>query len=238
MAEVTSSLKSGELEKLKENSLKARFLLRKNRFVGRVAFQGEEFDVYVPNTGRCEELLFSGNEVLLKDHGESKRKYRYSVLEAKKDHYYVPMDSTLANRLVESYLLENHLNLEGSIQREVKTPYDSRLDFKVGNTYIEVKSVTLDEDGVALFPDAPTLRGEKHLQALKALKNEGFRAMMIYVIFTDSKSFSPHPARGSYQHFFKEAVEAGVEILPIRFEKVAGNYQYKGVIPLIMKELS
>lgn len=230
------SLKNGVFAELMDKRSKAIFLERKNRFVGVVKLQGEVLDVYVPNTGRCKELLFEGNEVLLMDHGNSHRKYRYSVSEAKKDDYYVAINSTIANKIIDDELKNGRLGLEGPLQKEVKCPLGSRLDFRVGNTFIEVKSVTLDEGGLALFPDAPTERGIRHLKELSGLKALGYDAWIIYVIFTRSHAFSPHPKREKYLKAFLEAIASGVKILPLLFIQEKGIYLNKGEIPLELKE--
>lgn len=216
----------------------ARFIRRDNRFVARVELAGEETTVYVPNTGRCEELLFEGNQVYLKDHEGSSRKYRYSIEGVKKEDYWLSINSSMPNQLFkESYLKGelDFLGLEGELEAEVSVSSRSRLDFKIGEAYLEIKGVTLDVKGKAYFPDAPTERGIRHLQELSHLA-QSTKAYLIYIVLTRSQSFAPNPKDRAYTKAFWEAYEKGVKCIALAYEGFPRPV-FKGVIPLEGEEM-
>ncbi|HML37847.1 MAG TPA: DNA/RNA nuclease SfsA [Bacillota bacterium] len=209
------------------------FLARPNRFIARVVVDGEEQTVHVKNTGRCKELLLKGVKVFLEDHGDGQktRKTRYSLVALEKARAgntgfrLINIDSYAPNRAVGEALACGGLNLPGldfplaRIKPEA-TFGASRFDFYVEDregtkAYIEVKGVTLEEDGVVRFPDAPTERGVKHIKELGRALDLGFLAYIVFVIqMKDVDHFEPndetHPAFGAA---LREAVERGVVIL-------------------------
>lgn len=172
-----------------------RFIKRHNRFVGTALVDGVEEKVHIKNTGRCAELLQEGAEIHLEDHTKSvkNRKTRYSLVTVKKPSTGVlaNIDSQAPNKVVEEALLSGRLHLKEmtypiTVKREQKY-MDSRFDFYIEDSagqqaYMEVKGVTLENDGIAMFPDAPTMRGAKHLKELIAAKQEGFISYAIFVI--------------------------------------------------------
>jgi len=217
-------------KKIKE----AVFRSRPNRFVANVIVDGAEETVHVKNTGRCKELLYDGVRIFLEDHGEDlkSRKTRYSLVTVEKRDYraksgirIVNIDSHAPNRVVGEALSEGSITLPGlrfplaRIKPEM-TYGASRFDFYVedeeGNkAYIEVKGVTLEDDGIVRFPDAPTERGVKHLRELCHALDRGFAAFLIFVIqmkgaFRFEPNDETHPAFGEA---LREAHGKGVVIL-------------------------
>ena len=207
------------------------FVERPNRFIAKVLVDGEEQTVHVKNTGRCKELLYPGVKVCLEDHGaeQIKRKTRYSLVVVEKvdkirknGMRLVNIDSQAPNKVVGEALADCSLLLPGmgrsftQIKAE-KTYGESRFDFYVEDeegrqAYIEVKGVTLEADGVVRFPDAPTLRGVKHIKELEQALKEGFLAYLIFVIQMKGVShFEPndetHPEFGAA---LREARKNGV----------------------------
>ena len=177
---------------------KAIFLSRPNRFIAFVRLEnGREEKVHVLNTGRCRELLLPGTEVYLSESSNPSRKTKYDLvavekLTEKNKKLLINMDSHITNAAAEEYLLKHNLfpdifrNLP-SVKREVVYG-SSRFDFLLqeGETklFLEVKSVTLEENGSVLFPDAPTLRGIKHLEELLSIKKAGrCPALILYFLF-------------------------------------------------------
>ena len=156
-----------------ENMVKGKFVARPNRFIAEIIIGEERVRAHVKNTGRCRELLVPGAEVYLEDFDGrmGTRKMRYSLIAVVKAGNIFNIDSQAPNKICEEGLLSGHIRIPGMdritlVQRE-KTFGDSRLDFYVEDVcgrkgWIEVKGVTLEEDGVARFPDAPTERGLKH----------------------------------------------------------------------------
>lgn len=186
--------------------IEAEFISRENRFVAKVLLKGQVTKVYVPSTSRLSELFIKGNTVLLKDHGNSKRKYRYSIEWALKKDYYIPLDSALPNRLFkESYESGelSFLGLQGQLKSEVKVSDKSRLDFRIGQTFIEVKGVSLEEGGRAYFPGAPTERGIRHMEELARLSRD-HDVMMVYIVVAKAQSFAINPDDQAYLDAFNK----------------------------------
>jgi sugar fermentation stimulation protein A len=194
----------------------ARFIARPNRFIARVELEGKELTVHVKNTGRCRELLIPGCTVYLAKAENPERKTPYDLIAVEKDERVINIDSQAPNAVVKEYL--NSLGYFDKIQPEYKYG-NSRIDFymeKDNNRYLmEVKGCTLFRDGIGYFPDAPTERGAKHLKELKGALDEGYRAMIAYVIQGEGIS-EVRPNTETDPEFAKalnEAVEAGVQVV-------------------------
>ena len=167
--------------------IKGIFIDRPNRFVSHVSIDGEIHTVHVKNTGRCKELLVPGVAVYLTECDNSERKTKFDLVAVDKENVgIVNIDSQLPNLAVYEWLPRSGLFSEKSvIKREYKYG-NSRFDLYVtdGNRkcLIEVKGVTLERNAVALFPDAPTVRGSKHLKELTRSLEDGYEAYVIFVI--------------------------------------------------------
>ena len=192
------------------------FLDRPNRFIAHVDVNGTVETVHVKNTGRCKELLLPGAAVRLEVSDNPKRKTKYDLVAVEKGRLLINMDSQAPNRVAEEYLPQLFPGLT-SYRRE-RSWGSSRFDFYVEAAgerwFMEVKGVTLEEDGVALFPDAPTQRGVKHLWELVRCQEEGFRACVLFVIQMEGiRYFTPnrrtHPA---FAHDLEEAAAQGVRV--------------------------
>lgn len=204
-----------------ENLCAGAFVRRLNRFVAEVEIDGAVRRVHVKNTGRCAELLVPGNRVYLVKCDNPARKTPYDLIAAvRQDGRLVNMDSTAPNRAAMEWLQAGGLGDLQNLRAEV-TAGDSRFDFAAEQggrpVYIEVKGCTLERDGVALFPDAPTERGVKHLRGLARLARQGCRCIALIVIqMKGVHAFEPnwatHPAFGEAMI---EAKEAGVEIVAV-----------------------
>ena len=195
------------------------FLERVNRFLAKVEVDGKEVGVHVANSGRMKELFVPGFRVLVRSVEGLQRKTMFDLVLVDVGTALVSADSRAPNALVAEGVLNGHLKQFASFSemyREV-TFGDSRLDLmlegRTGRCYIEAKSVTLVENGVGLFPDAPTARGAKHLRTLEAVVEAGHRAAVIFVIqrsdvtaFATSDSSDPDLARA-----LRSAVSVGVE---------------------------
>lgn len=201
------------------NIQKAVFLSRPNRFVANVIIDGKETAVHVKNTGRCRELLTEGAEVWLEKSNNPDRKYQYSLVSVKKGDRMVNMDSQAPNKAVGEFLSEGGLFSDIKLIRPECKYGNSRFDFYVEyadkKAFIEVKGVTLENDGVVSFPDAPTERGSKHLRELCECLKEGYEAYVFFVIqmkdvicFTANADHDPVFART-----LKEAYNEGVKIV-------------------------
>ena len=180
---------------------KAVFLNRPNRFIAEIEIDGNIEICHVKNTGRCRELLLPGTTVYVQDFGEVRtRKTRYDLICVEKGNRLINMDSQVPNKVFQEWLLKNK---PISFIKPECTFGDSRFDFyfELGEKryFAEVKGVTLEQDGVVSFPDAPTERGIKHLQELIRAVQAGYEAYVVFIIqMKDVLYFTPntitHPA--------------------------------------------
>ena len=187
------------------NTKTARFLSRPNRFVAMVAIDGKAEAVHVKNTGRCRELLIPGCRVYVQHQPSPTRKTAYDLIAVEKGERLLNMDANAPNRIFGEYVRAGRFLREWPVIRPETTHGDSRFDFYLESPghrlFAEVKGVTLEDDGVMRFPDAPTERGVKHLEELTACMAEGYEAYVCFVIqMTGMKDFAPndatHPAFG------------------------------------------
>ena len=171
-----------------QNVVEAIFLERPNRFVAYCKVAGETQKVHVKNTGRCKELLVPGAVVYLEESDNPNRKTKYSLVAVEKGDLLINMDSQVPNQVVEEALRTGRIKLPGIIEpltfiKREKTYGQSRFDFYVETAeekiFIEVKGVTLEEDGVVRFPDAPTERGVKHVEELMEATKEGYKCYVL-----------------------------------------------------------
>ncbi|WP_297637099.1 DNA/RNA nuclease SfsA [uncultured Clostridium sp.] len=197
------------------------FIDRPNRFNALVKIDGKEEIVHVPNTGRCKEILTVGTKILLRKEDNMTRKTAYDLIGAYKNGSLINIDSQIPNKVVLEALINKKigkLKEYTDILRE-KTYGKSRFDFKLAKEngeiyYLEVKGVTLEENGFASFPDAPTDRGRKHLLELVDVKEEGMGAGVLFLLQMENmKEFTSNdkndPAFGEALRYAKEK---GVDI--------------------------
>ena len=194
------------------------FLRRPNRFIAHVVIDGREETVHVKNTGRCRELLPAGAQVWCQRSDNPSRKTKYDLITVRKGSRLINMDSQAPNAAAKEWLLAGGL---GSIEnlRAESFHGDSRFDFsfmKEGRPcLLEVKGVTLENDGVCAFPDAPTERGAKHLRGLAEAARAGYGAYVLFVIqMPDVKYLRPNDATDpNFGKALREAAADGVQII-------------------------
>lgn len=198
---------------------KAVFLERPNRFVAYVKLLGKKETVHVKNTGRCQELLREGTEVYLEKSANPVRKTAYDLVAVRKGDRLINMDSQAPNKAVGEWLLKKELFPNLTLLKPETKYKNSRFDFYMEcneeKIFMEVKGVTLEKDGVVLFPDAPSERAVKHLQELIEAKRDGYQAYVLFVIqMKDVAFFMPnertHP---EFAEALRKAEAAGVQIL-------------------------
>lgn len=197
-----------------------RFLARPNRFIAHVELDGQTQICHVKNTGRCRELLVPGAQVYLEDFGpDTKRKTRYDLIAVEKGSLLINMDSQAPNKAVEEFLRAGGLWESPTLVRPETKWGNSRFDFYLEQgerkAFLEVKGVTLEQEGLALFPDAPTQRGVKHLEELTAAAAAGFEAYVLFLIqmkgvHTFRPNWDLHPQFGQA---LVQAAQAGVHVL-------------------------
>ena len=200
------------------NMIPGRFLARPNRFIARVEINGKEETVHVKNTGRCRELLQPGAEVWCQESSNPNRRTKFDLITVRKGDRLINMDSQAPNMAAGEWLRSGGLGEISNLKSECFQG-DSRFDFsfeKEGKLcFLEVKGVTLENDGVCAFPDAPTQRGVKHLKGLTGLAREGYGAYVLFVIqMPDVKYLHPNDITDpAFGEALREAAAAGVQVM-------------------------
>lgn len=220
------------------NITPARFLSRPNRFVAQVDLDGAETTVHVKNTGRCRELLRPGVPVWLVRSSNPARKTAYDLVTVQKGDRLINLDAQAPNRVFAQWAEAGHFVPGLTLLKAEQKHGDSRFDFywEAGDRrgFVEVKGVTLEEDGAVFFPDAPTERGVKHLRGLTACLDEGYEAAVCFVIqMADVTCFSPndrtHPAFGEA---LRAAHAAGVRVLAMACAVTPDSLTITDPVPL------
>ena len=203
-----------------QNMVPGIFLARPNRFIAHVEIDGHLEICHVKNTGRCRELLPAGAKVWCQQFDTPNRKTKFDLINVKKGNMLINMDSQAPNAAAKEWLLSGGLGQISELKAEY-THGDSRFDFsflKDGRRcFLEVKGVTLENDGICAFPDAPTERGVKHLRGLTELAKQGFGAYVLFVIqMSDVKYLHPNDATDpAFGAALREAAAQGVQILAV-----------------------
>lgn len=198
------------------------FIERPNRFIAKVLIDGREETVHVKNTGRCRELLLGGVKVFLSESDNPLRKTKYDLIAVLKKDKLFNIDSQAPNKVFYEYLLKNELFKNISyIKPECKwgnSRFDFYVEYENKKAFIEVKGVTKEEKGVLMFPDAPTLRGTKHLKELIECVKEGYEAYAVFIIQAeDALYFTPDWEKDElFARTLGDAKKAGVSILALR----------------------
>ena len=204
------------------NVKEGRFLSRPNRFIAMVQIEGRVEVCHVKNTGRCRELLVPGAAVYLEESPKPDRKTKYDLIAVQKGDRLINMDSQAPNRVALEWLPTYFSGLT-SVRPETvygHSRFDLSFEYEGKKAFMEVKGVTLERDGVVLFPDAPTERGVKHLLELCDAAKAGYEAWVLFVIqMKDVKYFVPneetHPA---FAKALRTARAAGVRLMALDCE--------------------
>lgn len=222
------------------NITSGRFIARPNRFIAQVEIGGREETCHVKNTGRCRELLVPGARVYLTASGNLKRKTQYDLVAVEKGARLINMDSQAPNKVVQEWLEQGGLPGLTRIQPEYR--YDqSRFDFYLEQdgrkAFLEVKGVTLEENGVVRFPDAPTARGAKHLHELIRAGREGYGAYVFLVIQMENVDhFEPNwKTDPDFGQALLDAQEAGVHLLAYDCQVTPGSLRIGKKVPVMLK---
>ncbi len=201
------------------------FLARPNRFIAHVEVEGKTEVCHVKNTGRCRELLVPGCRVYLVESGNPARKTRYDLVAVEKETpsgtLLINMDSQAPNKVFGEWAASGQFRPGLTLLRPEMTYGNSRFDYyweaSGRKGFVEVKGVTLEEDGVVRFPDAPTLRGVKHLEELAAAKAAGYEAAVCFIVQMEGMRWlepndATHPEFGAA---LRRSAAAGVEVLAL-----------------------
>ncbi|WP_322786301.1 DNA/RNA nuclease SfsA [Desulfofundulus thermocisternus] len=218
------------------------FIRRLNRFIAEVLVRGNRELAHVPSSGRMAELLVAGRRVWVKRHARAGHKTTCRLLLVEYEGILVSVDATLPNRLVGRALQAGALKefMAYDTIRAEYTRSQSRFDFYLsgppGRCLLEVKSVTLVEKGVALFPDAPSVRGTKHLEELVAARREGLQGAVLFVAQReDARCFSPHHRQDpAFAGALQRAAASGVRVLACRCRVTREAVTLEKEIPVLL----
>ncbi|MBQ3053157.1 MAG: DNA/RNA nuclease SfsA [Clostridia bacterium] len=220
-----------------ENTVKGIFIERPNRFIAKVEIDGKIETVHVKNTGRCKELLIKGSTVYLSKSNNPNRKTAYDLVCVEKGERLINIDSQIPNDVVNEWIKGGLFSNNAIIKRE-KTYNNSRFDFYIEDLgrkiFLEVKGVTLEKNSVAFFPDAPTLRGIKHIKELEETVAKGYDAYILFVIQMEKiKFFSPNDqTHKAFGDALRQAVKNGVKILAYTCEVSCDSIKIKSPVPI------
>ena len=228
------------------NVVKGKFISRPNRFIAFVDIDGSNETVHVKNTGRCKELLMPGCTVYLSVSDNPSRKTKYDLIATEKEtesgkYLLINMDSQVPNDVAEEWIINSDLfSKRAKIRREV-TYGDSRFDFYIEDgdrkAFLEVKGCTLEKNGVAMFPDAPTERGVKHIKELEKCLDDGYEAYILFVIqMKGVHEFIPNDeTHRSFGEALREASFRGVKILAMDCDVTPDSISIKDPVKINLK---
>lgn len=202
-----------------DNIRRGQFISRPNRFIAHIIVDGREEICHVKNTGRCRELLVPGATIFVRESSNDKRKTKFDLLSVYKGERLVNIDSQIPNQVFREWIEGSNYFPGLSYIKPEYTYRNSRLDYylEAGERRIlaEIKGVTLEKEGLALFPDAPTERGIKHINDLCHAITEGYEAYLVFIIqMKNVLHFAPHrETHPAFAEAVTRAAEQGVQLL-------------------------
>lgn len=220
------------------NIIKAKFKSRPNRFIAIVDVDGTEEICHVKNTGRCKELFLEGVIVYLQKADNPNRKTLYDLIAVEKGDRLINIDSQIVNGAALEYLpvLFDNIKLIKPERVYGNSRFDIYLETETDKIFVEVKGVTLEKDGIAMFPDAPTERGVKHLKELQKAIAEGYKAFVLFVIQMDYISYF-EPNKETHPEFaeeLKNAQKNGVTVLAYNCTVTPNEIKIKDKVRVIL----
>lgn len=201
-----------------ENIIKARFISRPNRFIAEVEIDGNIEIAHVKNTGRCKELLTEGATVYVQKSDNPARKTKYDLITVVKNGMLINMDSQAPNKVFGEWVSQGNFAADVDLIKPECKYGNSRFDFYIEaggrKIFAEIKGVTLEEEGIVMFPDAPTERGIKHIKELCECVKNGYEGYIFFIIQMEQcKYFTPNKATHiEFAEALKKASECGVNI--------------------------
>ena len=201
-----------------ENIIKAKFISRPNRFIAEVEIDGNTEIAHVKNTGRCKELLTEGTTVYVQKSDNPARKTKYDLITVVKNGMLINMDSQAPNKVFGEWVSQGNFAADVDLIKPECKYGNSRFDFYIEaggrKIFAEIKGVTLEEEGIVMFPDAPTERGIKHIKELCECVKNGYEGYIFFIIQMEQcKYFTPNKATHlEFAEALKKASECGVNI--------------------------
>lgn len=218
-----------------KNIQKAKFISRPNRFIANVEVDGNVYEAHVKNTGRCKELLVEGADVYLQEATAQNRRTKYDLISVYKEDRLINIDSQAPNKVFEQWVTQNKMFGDSIIKSEV-VYQNSRFDFYIETQdrkiFVEVKGVTLEDQGVVSFPDAPTQRGVKHINELVKSVEEGYEAYVVFIIQMDKvKYFTPNDnTHKEFGDTLRFASSKGVNVLALDCQVTKNSISAKAYV--------
>lgn len=204
-----------------DNIIPAKFLSRPNRFIAHIEIDGRMEVCHVKNTGRCKELLTENATVFVQKSDNPNRKTKYDLIAVVKSDRLINMDSQIPNKVFAEWAVQSGFFGNITLLKAEKTYGNSRFDYYIetdtDKIFVEVKGVTLEENGVVKFPDAPTERGVKHINELCRCVADGYKAYIFFIIQMDNVQYFA-PNRDTHPQFadaLADAVKQGVKIVAL-----------------------
>lgn len=222
------------------NIKKAKFIDRPNRFIANIELDGKNEICHVKNTGRCKELLIGNATVFVQEFDSSKRKTKYDLISVYKGERLINMDSQVPNKVFHEWVKNASLFENITTIRPESKYGNSRFDFYIETIdkkiFVEVKGVTLEENGVAMFPDAPTLRGLKHVNELINSIDDGFEAYIVFIIqMKDIEYFTPNiKTHKEFGEALILAQKKGVKILALDCEITENSIEARSFVEVCL----
>ena len=201
-----------------KNINKAVFIDRPNRFIARCEINEQVETVHVKNTGRCKELLIPGTTVFLEKFNAQTRKTNYDLISVIKGNRIINIESQAPNKIFLEWAKSGKFLPDILLIKPEYRFLNSRFDFYIETPFkkifIEIKGATLENNGVVMFPDAPTQRGLKHISELIEVKKKGYEAYIIFVIqMENAKYFMPnYITHKAFADKLKECDDNGVNV--------------------------
>lgn len=212
------------------------FISRPNRFIANVKINGKVEICHVKNTGRCRELLTDRARVIVQESDSPDRKTRFDLINVYKGDRLINMDSQAPNKIFAEWAPKSGIFGSITLLRPETRFGNSRFDFYIEadgrQAFVEVKGVTLEEDGIVRFPDAPTERGVKHVRELMECINEGYDAYVVFIVqMKDVRYFEPNwNTHREFGEALREAAANGVRVLAVDCEVTEDTIEARDLV--------
>ncbi|HHZ06479.1 MAG TPA: DNA/RNA nuclease SfsA [Clostridiales bacterium] len=222
------------------NIYKGFFKSRPNRFIANIEINGRVEVCHVKNTGRCRELLIPNAAVFVQKSDNPNRKTAFDLIAVYKDDRLINMDSQIPNKVFNEWVNKSNYFKNVTVIKPEYTLGNSRIDFYIEankeKILAEIKGVTLEVNGIVRFPDAPTLRGLKHIEELCDAVDNGYTAYVVFIVqMSNVKYFTPnYTTHMEFGQALKKAQAKGVHILALACEVTPSSITAIEEIPVVL----
>jgi sugar fermentation stimulation protein A len=223
------------------NIRRGKFINRPNRFIANIEINGVNQMCHVKNTGRCKELLTDNAKVFIQKFDNPKRKTKYDLISVYKGDRLINIDSQAPNKIFNEWVENSGLFENITLIKPEYTYGNSRFDFYIETVekkvFVEVKGVTLEENSIAMFPDAPTLRGLKHVNELMKAIDDGYEAYIVFIVqMKDVDYFVPNiKTHMDFGEALVLAQKKGVKILAVDCEVTENSVEARNFVEVRLR---